>query len=62
MERSRRTLKAIALLLTLLLPSCAGYERNSSAREWQLAECNRVIDAKARERCVERVESEYGRK
>ena len=48
--------KIAALLLALttasLLPGCAVSEKDKSEKEWRRAECNRVIDQEARERCV----------
>jgi len=56
-----KSLSVAAILLALLLPACATTS-NPSEREWQMAECNRVLDDKAREKCVSRVQSEYGRR
>ena len=46
--------------IAVFLPSCTTAERDNSAREWQRAECNRVLDASDRERCLKRVEDMYG--
>lgn len=43
-------------LPALLLPGCGATPEDKSAREWQRAECNRIIDPEARERCLKRVE------
>ena len=43
---------AVALSLPLL-PGCA--TKDVSAQEWQRAECNRINDQEARERCLKRV-------
>jgi hypothetical protein len=43
---------AIALALASILAGCAMTEQDKAAREWQRAECNRIIDTEARERCV----------
>ena len=48
-------------LLCTALAGCAS-SRNSSEREWAAAECGQVIDAEARKKCLERVDSEYGRR
>ena len=53
---------ALMVAACVLLAGCAGNPRNASEREWQMAECQRILDEKMRERCVERVESEYGRR
>jgi hypothetical protein len=47
-------------LMSLLLPGCAASSGDASAREWQRAECNRIIDADARDRCMKRIDSDYG--
>jgi hypothetical protein len=35
-------------------------ERDASAREWQRAECNKVIDSEDRKRCLKRADDYYG--
>jgi hypothetical protein len=37
-----------------LLPGCAS-QKDASAREWERAECNRINDQEARERCLKRL-------
>ena len=54
--------RTLLLLITLALAGCASDARNDSARAWQIAECNRVIDKEDRERCVRRAEDDYGRR
>ena len=53
-------MRPIALLAALVpflaLPGCAVTQQEASAREWQRAECNRIIDREARERCLKRVD------
>jgi hypothetical protein len=53
-------LKACVLLLSMcvatILPGCTAAEKNNSAREWQRAECNRIIDKEDRDRCLKRIE------
>lgn len=45
----------------LALAGCAlGRGQGSSEREWAHAECNRIIDREARERCMRRVDEDYG--
>lgn len=44
-----------AALAAPLLPGCAA-NKDASAREWQRAECNRIIDKEARERCLKRID------
>jgi len=46
--------------VTLVLAGCAA-KGDTSAREWQRAECNRVIDNEDRMRCLKRVDEDYGR-
>ena len=54
-------MKTPALLATLVLAAaCTPLQRETSAREWQLTECNRMVDAAERERCIRRAESGYG--
>ena len=48
------TLLALSIALPLL-QGC-GTPRDKSAREWDRAECNRVIDPDARKKCLERLE------
>ena len=48
------------LVLTVALAACASDSRNESARAWQVAECNRVIDKEDRDRCIRRAEADYG--
>jgi hypothetical protein len=42
------------VLAAPLLPGCA--TKDASAREWERAECNRINDQEARERCLKRVD------
>lgn len=52
----------LALVTVLVaLAGCAANDRDSSAREWQRAECNRIIDNESRVRCLKRVDEDYGR-
>lgn len=44
-----------AALAVPLLPGCAA-RKDASEREWQRAECNRIIDKEDRERCLKRVD------
>ena len=54
--------RTFLLLVTLSLAGCASDARNDSARAWQIAECNRVIDKEDRDRCIRRAEDDYGRR
>lgn len=58
------TIKTMAtnllLALAALLPACAS-SGSSSDREWQRAQCDRVVDRDDREKCLKRVDAEYGR-
>jgi outer membrane protein assembly factor BamE (lipoprotein component of BamABCDE complex) len=47
---------AAAVAALAALPSCSTTPADASAREWQRAECNRVIDRDDREKCLKRVE------
>jgi len=46
----------------LALAACSHNEKLDSAREWQRAECNRIIDNESRMRCMRRVDDDYGRR
>jgi hypothetical protein len=48
--------------LALLLPAACASQSYDSSREWQRAECNKVIDREDRDRCLRRVEGDYGRR
>jgi hypothetical protein len=52
--------RAACILLALALASCASSPRNEAERNWQTAECNRILDQKDRERCLRRVDDDYG--
>ena len=43
-----------AALAAPVLPGCAS-NKDASAREWERAECNRIIDKEDRERCLKRL-------
>ena len=51
----------LALGIAAQLTGCASSSR-SSEREWAAAECGQVIDSDARKKCMERVDSDYGRR
>ena len=53
-------MKMCALLVAAVLAGCASGRGDDSAREWQRAQCNSVVDSDARERCLKRVEQDYG--
>jgi len=40
----------------LSLTACASQDKDSAARAWQRAECNRVIDKEDRDRCLRRAD------
>jgi hypothetical protein len=53
---------AVALILIVLVAGCGGTSRrNSSDAAWARAQCDAISDRELREKCVERVEGEYGR-
>ena len=49
------------VLLALLAGGCASSERNSPEAAWRRGQCEQNNDQKMREKCVEQVESEFGR-
>jgi hypothetical protein len=56
-----KPLLILALLAALLPPGCAS-RGNSSEGEWQRGQCGQIIDEKAREKCMKRVDDEFGRR
>ncbi len=52
--------RIVCVLLTLLLGGCVSNPRNDAERNWQIAECNRILDLKDRERCLRRADDDYG--
>jgi hypothetical protein len=50
---------ALALFTLTLLAGCASTQ-NDSDREWQRAQCDRVVDPEDRDKCLKRVDAEYG--
>jgi hypothetical protein len=53
-------MKTLVMLgLAVALAGCAA-RGDDSEREWQRAECNRIIDSDARTRCMKRVDNDYG--
>ena len=52
---------ATIVMLVLAAAGCTGIERNSSEAAWRRGQCEQVVDTKQREKCLERVESEFGR-
>ena len=54
-------MKTPALLAALLLlTACTLAQRETSAREWAMTECNRIIDHADRNRCISRADDAYG--
>ena len=51
----------LGVFALLALAGCTTSEKLNSAREWQRAECNRIIDNESRLRCLRRVDDDYGR-
>lgn len=49
-------------VLVLAASGCTGVERNSSEAAWRRGQCEQIVDTKQREKCLERVESEFGRR
>ena len=62
MEKPPRILALLPLLFALggagSMTGCAFAKRDSSAKEWDRAQCNQIIGERERKRCLERVESE----
>jgi hypothetical protein len=62
MKKPHRILALLPVLLALAaawsIPGCAASRRDSSAKEWDRAQCNQIISERERKRCLERVESE----
>jgi hypothetical protein len=62
MDKMRRNAALFPLFLALTtacaVSGCAGSRRDSSAKEWDRAQCNQIISEHDRKRCLERVESE----
>ena len=50
----------VFLSLAALLGACTPAQNDNSAREWQRAQCDHVIDSADRERCLKRVDDTYG--
>ena len=50
----------ISTLAALVLVACTPVQRDASAREWQRAQCDHVLDSTDRERCLKRVDETYG--
>ena len=55
-----KTALAAPFALAFAIAACTPSQQDSSAREWQRAECNRVIDKEDRDRCLKRVDDAYG--
>ena len=56
-------MRRLFLLIALsgVIAGCAmDRNRNSSEREWAHAECNNIIDREARQKCLRRVDEDYG--
>ena len=45
-----------AALVAMVLPACGVTQQQSSAREWQRAECNKILDKEDRDRCMKRID------
>jgi len=55
-----RPILPVLLVLATVAGCALDRNRNSSEREWQRAECDRIIDRDARERCIKRLDDDYG--
>jgi hypothetical protein len=51
----------LPLAAALLLAASCASSGNSSDREWQRAQCDRVVDREDRAKCIKRVDDEFGR-
>lgn len=62
MDKTPRILALLPLLVALAaawaMPGCAAHRQDSSAKEWDRAQCNQIIGERERKRCLERVEAE----
>jgi hypothetical protein len=56
-----KSLTLTCIASALLAAACAS-QQYDSAREWQRAECNKVIDKEDRDRCLRRVDDDHGRR
>jgi hypothetical protein len=52
----------LLLLLALSLGGCASDPANASERAWRRGQCEQIVDTKMREKCVEQVDREFGRR
>ena len=57
-----KTFLAALALAALLVPTGCATSRGSSEAEWQRGQCLQINDEKAREKCMRRVDDEYGRR
>ena len=55
---SMRRVKSLLIACSLALAACSAGQKYDSGREWQRAECNKVIDKQDRDRCLKRVEGQ----
>ena len=53
---SMRRVKTLLATCALALAACSAGQKYDSSREWQRAECNKVIDKEDRDRCLKRIE------
>lgn len=53
-------MRPLALAALVFLSACTPAQRETSAREWAMTECNRMIDHVERERCAKRADQAYG--
>jgi hypothetical protein len=51
-----RRVKTLLIACALALAACGSAQKYDSGREWQRAECNKVIDKEDRDRCLKRIE------
>jgi hypothetical protein len=55
------TRAAVLVVLSAFAASaCTSVPRNSSEAAWARGQCDQIIDKKMQEKCLERVEKEYG--
>ena len=52
----------IVAAIALAAGGCASSERNSPEAAWRRGQCDQVVDPKAREDCMKRVDEEFGRR
>lgn len=58
----KRTAVGLLLVAALSTGGCASDPANASEREWRRGQCEQIVDPKLREKCLEQVDREFGRR